>query len=85
MANYKAVITGHGSYVPPNVFTNADLEPMLDTSDEWIRQRTGIEERRWVDPKEEGTAELGYKAALEAIKSSGIDKNEVDCLILGTL
>jgi 3-oxoacyl-[acyl-carrier-protein] synthase-3 len=77
-------IIGVGSYVPDNVFTNFDLEKMMDTSDEWIQQRTGIVERRWVSD-DQGTSDLALNASLEAIKSAGIDKNEIDMIVFATL
>ena len=59
-------IKGMGYYVPENIVTNFDLEKIVETSDEWIRTRTGIEERRFAD-KDEATSDLAYKAALKAL------------------
>lgn len=80
----KAEIIGTGMHVPENIITNYDLEKMMDTSHEWIVQRSGIEERRWVNA-EEGTSDLALKASLRAIENAGIDKNEIDCILFATL
>lgn len=76
-------ITGTGSYLPERILTNADLELMVDTSDEWIRTRTGIEKRHIADDNET-TCDLAEKAALSAIKSAGINANDIDLIIIGT-
>ena len=73
-----------GAYVPKNRLTNQDLEKMVDTSDEWIKKRTGIEIRHIAD-KDEATSDLAYKAAKIAIKRAKIDKNEIDAIILATI
>jgi 3-oxoacyl-[acyl-carrier-protein] synthase-3 len=82
MARYAA-IAGTGSYVPEKVLTNFDLEKMVDTSDEWIRQRTGIVERRVVEG-EVATSDLGIRAARRAIKNAEIDPLDIDMIIVGT-
>ena len=58
---YNSKITGLGYYVPDNVVTNDDLKAFMDTSDEWIQERTGIKERRWIDPKtsDDTTSSMG--------------------------
>lgn len=76
-------IKGMGYYVPENVVTNFDLEKIVDTTDEWIRTRTGIEERRFASP-DEATSDLSYKAALKAIEVAKIDKNQIDMIIVAT-
>jgi 3-oxoacyl-[acyl-carrier-protein] synthase-3 len=81
----RTVIAGIGSYVPEKVVTNEDLVRVMDTSDEWIRERTGIEERRYADRNEETTAILGAKAARIAIERAGIKPEEIDFLIFATL
>jgi 3-oxoacyl-[acyl-carrier-protein] synthase-3 len=81
---YRSEIIGVGSFVPPNVFTNFDIEKMMDTTDEWIQQRTGIVERHWVD-ESTSTSDLALEASLLAIKNAGIDKNEIDMIIFATL
>ncbi len=80
----RAHITGWGRYVPSQVLTNADLERMVDTNDEWIVARTGIRERR-VAAANETTASMGAVAALRAIHTAGIDPDEIDLILLATL
>jgi len=80
----RSRILGTGSYLPKRVVTNADLEKMMDTSTEWIQQRTGIRERRFVE-EGEGTAELGFQASLRALESAGIRAEEIDFIIFATL
>lgn len=80
----RAIITGTGHYVPPKVVTNFDLEKLMDTSDEWIRQRSGIVTRRHVEPGV-GSSDLGYEAALRAIEDAGCDSSEIDFIIAATL
>lgn len=77
-------ITGSGHYVPPRSVSNFDLEKLVDTSDEWIRQRSGIVTRHHVDPGT-GSSDLAYEAALKAIEDAGIDKSEIDFIIAATL
>lgn len=80
----EAKISGTGYYVPQKKVTNFDLEKILDTSDEWIRTRTGIEERRFAEKGEEAS-DLATKAAKKAIENANIDKNEIDLIILATI
>jgi 3-oxoacyl-[acyl-carrier-protein] synthase-3 len=80
----RAIITGTGRSIPPRVVTNFDLEKLMDTSDEWIRQRSGIVERHHVDPGV-GSSDLAYEAALNAIESAKIDKAEIDFIVAATL
>ena len=77
-----ARIIGTGSYLPPKVITNVDLEKTLDTTDEWIVARTGISERRVAE--NEGTCDLAVKASNNALKMAGIDASELDLIILAT-
>ena len=79
-----AHVTGWGRYVPSQVLSNADLEKMVDTNDEWIVSRTGIRERR-VAAAHETTATMGSVAALRAIHAAGIDPDEIDLILLATL
>jgi len=79
-----AHITGWGRYAPAQVLTNADLERMVDTSDEWIVQRTGIRERR-VAAAHETTASMAAVAGLRAIRTAGIEPDEIDLILLATL
>ena len=83
----RTVFLGTGHYLPDKVVTNADLAKMFDTSDEWIVQRTGIKERRYVDFEKEpmGSSELGARAARAALADAGVSKDEVDLIIYGTL
>lgn len=77
-------IRGTGSAVPDGVLTNADLEKLVDTSDEWIQQRTGIRERRIVDQKTEGTFTLSRDALVRALDDAGIEGSALDLVIVGT-
>ncbi len=80
----RAHVTGWGRYAPAQVLTNADLERMVDTSDEWIRSRTGIRERR-VAAAHETTASMGAVAGLRAIRTAGLDPDDIDLILLATL
>jgi 3-oxoacyl-[acyl-carrier-protein] synthase-3 len=83
---YNSKITGLGYYVPENVVSNDDLKEFMETSDEWIQERTGIKERRWIDPKsEDTTAVMGAKAARIAIERAGLTKDEIDFIVFATL
>ena len=82
---YNSKITGLGFYVPDQVVTNDDLSKIMDTSDEWIQERTGIKERRHVVKGEETTATMGVKAARIAIERAGIDKDDIDFIVFATL
>src|SRR3954452_24066787 len=77
-------ISGVGSYVPTRVLTNAELEKMVETSDEWITSRTGIKERR-IAAKDEFTSDLATQAALRAIQKAGITAEEIDLIIVATI
>jgi 3-oxoacyl-[acyl-carrier-protein] synthase-3 len=83
-ANTRAAITGLGRYVPERVLTNADLEALVDTSDEWIRTRTGIRERHIVAPGTP-TSELAVRAARMALEKRGMGADELDLIIVGTV
>jgi 3-oxoacyl-[acyl-carrier-protein] synthase III len=83
-AQRRAHVTGWGRYAPAQVLTNADLEKMVDTSDEWIRTRTGIRERR-VAAADETTASMGAVAGLRAIHTAGIQPDDIDLILLATL
>lgn len=82
---YHARISGLGFYVPPHVVTNADLSEIMDTSHEWIVERTGIKERRHVLRGEDTTTSMGNKAAKIAIERSGISPDDIDFIIFATL
>ena len=76
-------IAGTGRYLPEKVLTNFDLEKMVDTSDEWIRTRTGVE-RRHIAADEETVSDLCYEAAKVAIEAAGVDVSEIDLVVVGT-
>jgi 3-oxoacyl-[acyl-carrier-protein] synthase-3 len=80
----RSRILSTGMYVPPGKVTNEDLSKIMDTSDEWIRQRTGIEQRFWVQ-EGEATSDLALKAAEIAIQGAGIEKSQIEMIILATL
>ncbi len=84
MPEFRSRVSGLGAYVPPRVVTNHDLEEMLDTSHEWILERSGIEERRWVEPGE-GNYDMGAKAARQAIENAGLSPADIDCIVYATL
>ena len=82
----RTKIGGTGHYVPENVVTNDDLSKMMDTNDAWIQERTGIKERRWIDPKtDDSPSTMGTKAARMAIANAGITPDDVDFIIFATL
>ncbi|MCZ2099929.1 MAG: ketoacyl-ACP synthase III [Chitinophagales bacterium] len=81
----RTKIAGIGHYVPEKVVTNEDLTQYMDTSNEWIIERTGIEERRYAAKHKETTSTLGAKAARIAIKNAGIEPEDVDFIIFATL
>jgi 3-oxoacyl-[acyl-carrier-protein] synthase-3 len=79
----RSVVLGVGSYLPARTLTNDDLARMVDTSDDWIFQRTGIKERHIAAPGET-TSMLGEKAARAALESAGLEPNDIDLIIVGT-
>jgi len=81
----KAKIAGVGFHVPENVITNDDLAKYMDTNDQWIQERTGIKERRWVTRGEDTTATLGAKASRIAIERAGIEPKDIDFIVFATL
>ena len=82
---FSTKIAGIGHYVPEQVVTNDDLARHMDTTDEWIRERTGIEERRYADKHNESTSSMGARAAELAIERAGIEKEDIDFIIFATL
>lgn len=85
MANrIAAKITGVAGYVPPRVVTNFDLEKIVDTSDDWIRTRTGIRERHYVEPGV-ATSHLGTEAARQVLAAKGVKPEEIDTIVLATV
>ena len=80
----SARIIGTGSYLPPRVLTNADLEKLVDTSNEWIVTRTGIVERR-IASEEEATSDLALRAAQSALEAAGLDPADLDMILVATI
>ncbi|MFM7639040.1 MAG: beta-ketoacyl-ACP synthase III [Bacteroidota bacterium] len=85
MMKITAAITAVGGYVPPKILSNADLEKMVDTTDEWIRTRTGIVERHILDEPGKATSDLAVGAILPMLKKKGVDPAEIDLIICGTV
>ena len=72
---FNSRIIGMGHYVPENIVSNDDLSKFMDTSDTWIQERTGVKERRWIDPKsDDTTSTMAVKASKIAIDRSGLEK-----------
>ncbi len=80
----RSRITGVGSYVPPRIVTNEDLTQLMDTSDEWITQRTGIKQRHWVESTT-STSDLALEASKQALASAGIGPEELDMIFFATI
>ena len=80
----RIAILGTGSYAPDKILTNADLEKMVDTTDEWITQRTGIKERH-VSDKDTPTSVLAVKAAERALAAAQVRAEDIDFVICGTV
>ena len=78
-------IAGVGHYVPSRVVKNAELEPMMNTSDAWIQERTGIQERRWFEEGKDTTANMGANAARKALEMAGVAANDVQLIVFATL
>ena len=85
LAMFKSKIAGIGMYVPGNKVTNEDLKKYMDTSDEWIQERTGIKERRYAHRTEETTTTMGVEAARIAIERAGITPQDIDFIVFATL
>lgn len=82
---YNSKITGLGYYVPDNIVTNDDLSKIIETNDEWIQERTGIQERRHIIRGEDTTTSMGVKAARIAIERSGVAYEDIDFVVFATL
>ncbi len=80
-----AAITAVGTYLPPDRLTNADLERLVDTNDEWIRSRTGIEERRILRDETKATAFMATEAARQCLDNAGVAAEDVDCILVATV
>ena len=81
----RSKIAGIGKYLPPNVVTNDDLSKVMETTDEWVQERTGIRERRYGKKHKETTTTMGARAAEIAIERAGITANDVDFIVFATL
>ena len=81
----RSVIAGIGMYVPSHVVTNNDLTQYMDTSDEWIQERTGIKERRYAHRTQETTTTMGIEAARVAIERAGLTPTDIDFVVFATL
>ncbi|MCB5259711.1 MAG: ketoacyl-ACP synthase III [Candidatus Cloacimonetes bacterium] len=84
MGNYYAKFSSFGSFAPAKILTNKDLEKMVETSDEWIRTRTGMVERH-IASSEEAASDLAYQAAINAIEASKVKYKEIDAIIVATI
>lgn len=85
MQQLHAAVTAVGGYVPEYRLTNQVLETMVDTNDEWIRSRTGIEERRILKGEGLGSSDMGVEAVKEILRKKNLDPNEIECLICATV
>src|SRR5580698_8996887 len=84
MSTPSTVILGTGSYAPERILTNDDLAKMVDTSDEWIRARSGIRERR-IAAATEATSDMAVQAARRALEDAGVAASEIDLLVVATV
>jgi 3-oxoacyl-[acyl-carrier-protein] synthase-3 len=85
MSKLTAAITAVGGYVPEYTLTNQELETMVDTSDEWIRTRTGVKERRILKEPGKASSDLAIPAVQEILKKKNLDPLEIDCIVVGTV
>lgn len=85
MSKVTAAITAVGGYVPEYVLTNKELEKMVETNDEWIRTRTGIEERRILKGEGKGSSDMAVPAIQEILRKKNLDPKEIDCIICATV
>jgi len=82
---FKTRIAGIGMYVPADVVTNDDLTKVMDTSDAWIQERTGIKERRFAKRFEETTTTMGVQAAIKAMERAKVSPADIDFIVFATL
>ncbi len=82
---YKSIIKGSGYYVPEKIVTNDDLSKIMDTSDEWIVERTGIKERRWFDPDTDTNSNMATKASKMALEQAGMEAKDIDFIVVATI
>jgi 3-oxoacyl-[acyl-carrier-protein] synthase-3 len=80
----RSLVTGTGSYAPARVVTNRDLEKMVDTTDQWIVERTGIRERR-LAAADEATSDMAYHASVKALEMAGVKAEDLDLIVIGTI
>lgn len=81
----NTIISGFGHYVPENIITNKDLEPMMDTTHEWIVERTGIEQRRWFNPETDTVANMAARASRMALEMAGLEPKDIDFIVFATI
>src|SRR5690606_11343625 len=84
MQNTRAAITAVGGYVPDYILSNAELETMVDTTDEWITSRTGTKERRILKGEGKGTSDMAVEAVKQILEKKNLDPNDIDLLICAT-
>ncbi len=84
MTKLTAAITAVGGYVPETRLTNADLEKMVETNDEWIKSRTGISERRILKEPGKASSDMAVPAIQEILRKKNLDPKEIDCIICAT-
>ena len=82
---YHSKIIGTGHHVPETIITNDYLSTLMDTSDSWITERTGIKERRWIDPAKDTVANMAAKASSMALKKAGLEPNQIDFIVFATI
>jgi 3-oxoacyl-[acyl-carrier-protein] synthase III len=82
---YNSKILGVGHYVPERVITNQDLTQWMETSDEWIQERTGIKERRFFDPEKDTVANMAARASRVALERAGLTAENIDCIVFATI
>lgn len=83
MKHSKVLAVGH--YVPENIVTNDDIAAFVDTSDEWIRERTGVEERRWFDPEKDTVANMATRASKQALERANLAASDIDFIVFATI
>ncbi len=82
---YKSIVKGSGYYVPEKIVTNDDLSKIMDTSDEWIVERTGIKERRWFNPDTDTNSNMATKASKMALEQAGMEARDIDFIVFATI
>ena len=85
MTVLRSVVLGCGSYLPERILTNAELAQRIDTSDEWIVQRTGIRERRFIEHEGIGASDLAVPATKMALEHAGLSERDIDAIVFATL